>query len=316
MHVIEVDFMARLGLKRLKLCFVATRPWSFVMTGFSVAAGCVLAVTLVGRFSPVLALITLFGAIAAHAATNLINDYFDTKNGVDTEGAPNTLYRPHPLLTGIFSPAQTMRVTIALYAVAALAGAYLALLRGWPVAAIALAGGLISVAYTAGPMELKYHGLGEIVVFLVWGPLMTLGSYFTQTGSWLGAGTVFWASVPLGIWVALVLLANNLKDLAYDSATGIVTSVTRLGRERSHRLFLVLVAAVYAVSVLRVFPGPLSAWTLLVLISLPLSLKLAYGLMSAAEIPPDADPQTARVSTLFGMLYLVALVMERAVAIM
>jgi 1,4-dihydroxy-2-naphthoate octaprenyltransferase len=306
--------MSRAGIERLKLCFVATRPWSFTMTGFSVAAGCVLAVTLAGRFSLSLALVTLLGAIAAHAATNLINDYFDTKNGVDREGAPNTLYRPHPLLTGIFTPAETMRVSVALYAAAAVLGAYLAVVRGWPVAAIALAGGIVSVAYTAGPVELKYHGLGEVVVFLVWGPLMTMGSYFTQTGSWHGAGTVFWVSVPLGIWVALVLLANNLKDLAYDSATGIVTSVTRLGRERSHRLFMILVAATYTVSVFRVFPGPLSAWTLLVLLSLPLALRLAHGFMAAAEVPPDADPQTAKVSTLFALLYLVALVMERAVA--
>ncbi|MDP2872380.1 MAG: prenyltransferase [Bacillota bacterium] len=300
--------MSAISNSKYRLWFVSVRPWSFVMTAVSVAVGCVLAVTSARRFSFGLAALTLLGALLVHAATNLINDYFDTKNGVDKPGAPGTLYRPHPLVHKLFSASEVLAVTLVLYAVAAAIGGYLTMVRGWPVAAIAAAGALISLGYTAGPVEFKYHGLGEIVVFLVWGPLMTVGAYYTQVGSWLGAGTVVWASVPLGIWVALVLLANNLKDLDYDSDTGIVTSATRLGREGAHQLFLGLVAMAYLVAVLGVLVGPFSAWMLLVLLSLPLAVQLAVKFWTLREIPPDADPQTARVSTVFGLLLLAALI--------
>ncbi|MBS4023107.1 MAG: prenyltransferase [Dethiobacter sp.] len=289
---------------------VAARPWSFIMTAVSVTAGAILALTMSGRFYPLLALLTLAGTVAAHAATNLVNDYFDTVYGVDKQGAPTTQYRPHPLLDNVFSPHRVIMLSVALYAFSALIATYLTVLRGWPVAAIALAGGIISVTYTAGPVSLKYRGLGEIFVFLIWGPILTVGSYFVQTGSWSGSITALWTSLPLGIWVALVLLANNLKDLNYDAQTKIVfTTAIRLGREKGLKLFTLLLFSAYSLTVLAIVLGHLPALAIIVFFSLPMALRLLGSFRNARDLPADADPQTAQLSAVFGALLILSLLM-------
>ncbi|MCS6902787.1 MAG: prenyltransferase, partial [Candidatus Bipolaricaulota bacterium] len=97
----------------LQTWFLATRPWSFSMTAISVGVGGALA-ALHQSFDLWLFLVTLVGAIAVHAATNLINDYFDYKRGVDRPGAPTTLYRPHPLVQGLIAPHAVLRVSLGL----------------------------------------------------------------------------------------------------------------------------------------------------------------------------------------------------------
>src|SRR2546422_3014187 len=137
--------------------------------------------------------LALLGLVIAHAANNMINDYFDTIGGVDTEAYIRTQYAPHPLFSGLI----TKRGLLA--AIAAFNLADLAILvvllgaRGWPVAAFALAGLFVSVFYVAPPLKLKHHGLGEPGVFLVWGPLMTVGTYYVTAGS-----------VPTWVWFASV----------------------------------------------------------------------------------------------------------------
>jgi 1,4-dihydroxy-2-naphthoate octaprenyltransferase len=114
--------------------------------------------------------LALVGLVVAHACNNMINDYFDTTGGVDTAEYTRALYAPHPILSGLISTRGLLG------AIAALNLADLAILlvlvsvRGWPVAAFALAGLFVSVFYVAPPLKLKHHGLGEPGVFLVWGP--------------------------------------------------------------------------------------------------------------------------------------------------
>ena len=86
------------------------RPWSFILTVVSVTVGSLLALVLQGRFNPLLALLVLAGVIAIHAASNIINDYYDTAHGVDKPGSPTTLYRLHPLLNNILSPREIIYI--------------------------------------------------------------------------------------------------------------------------------------------------------------------------------------------------------------
>ena len=287
--------------------FLALRPWSFTMTVISVAVGSIMGLLLQGAFSFGLALLVLIGMIAIHGATNLLNDYFDTIYGVDKPGAPTTLYRLHPIVSGLFSPRQALLFSLVLYSVTALIAIYIVGFRGWPIAALTITGGCASVAYTAGPIKYKYRGMGEISVFLMWGPLMTLGSYFVQTGVFEGAVKVLFVSLPLGMLVAVVLLANNLKDLAYDSEMKINTLAVRLGPSRSLKLFAWLIFGAYFLSSLEIFFGYLSWWAIAIFFSLPLALHLIYVFNKDAGIPPDADPRTARLSTVFGLLVIFSL---------
>ena len=126
--------------------------------------------------------LALIGITLAHVANNLMNDLFDTQVGTDSASYPRALYAPHPVLSGLVSR-RTLLISILLVNVADLAIlVVLTLARGWPVLAFALAGFVLSVAYTAPPLRLKKHGLGEPDVFVVWGPLMVCGTYYSAVG--------------------------------------------------------------------------------------------------------------------------------------
>ncbi len=289
-----------------KVWFLATRPWSFTMTGISVGVGTALA-ALDGAFNPWLFLVTLIGAVCVHGATNLINDYFDYKSGVDRPGAPTTLYRPHPLVQGLISPRAVLSVSLGLYGVAAISGLYLVWLTGPALLFFILIGALASFFYTAGPIRYKYVALGELAVFLMWGPVIVGGTYFVQKNSLSPEAILI--SLPFGVLVALVLLANNLRDIEYDSSVGIKTLGTLLGTRKTMYLYQGLIVLAYLAIIALIAFKVLSPWGLCVFFSAPTALRLIRTLHQ--QIPNDADARTAQLDMLFGIWLIVGLLLER-----
>ncbi|MBU4056272.1 MAG: 1,4-dihydroxy-2-naphthoate octaprenyltransferase [Proteobacteria bacterium] len=285
--------------------FLASRPWSFTMTAISVSVGGALA-AIDGDFSWGYFLVTIFGAVILHAATNLINDYYDVKNGVDTQEAATAQYRPHPLVEGKLNSRQVAMAVFMLYGIAFGIGIFLVLVRGWELLIICLVGVLASILYTAPPVKYKYLALGEISVFLMWGPLMVLGAYFVQRQAF--SMKAFWISIPFGILVALVILANNIRDISHDQSKGISTLAIVLGQRKGLTLYFILILSAYLGIVLMSILGPLYLWSLIVLLSVPLALKL-FRLMQK-QIPIDADARTAQLDTAFGILLVLSLVLE------
>jgi 1,4-dihydroxy-2-naphthoate octaprenyltransferase len=290
----------------LKIWFLATRPWSFTMTAISVGVGGAVA-ALDGAFDVWLFLLTLVGAVCVHGATNLINDYFDYKSGVDRPGAPTTLYRPHPLVQGLISPRAVLWVSVGLYAIAAIIGLALLALKGAGLLWFILVGAIASFFYTAGPIKYKYLALGELAVFLMWGPVIVGGTYFVQRGS-LSPDAVL-ISVPFGLLVALVLLANNLRDIDYDRSAGIATLGTLLGQQKTRVLYQGLILLAYLAIALLIALKILSPWGLLVFFSAPVAFRLIRTLQR--EIPNDADARTAQLDTLFGVWLIIGLILEK-----
>jgi 1,4-dihydroxy-2-naphthoate octaprenyltransferase len=278
------------------------------MTAVSVTVGSLMALRLQGKFDLVLYLLTLIAMIAVHGATNLINDYFDVRHGVDRPESPTAQYRPHPLLLGTFSARQILISALSLYAVAALIGLYFAGLRGWSIVALALAGGLTSLFYTADPIKYKHYALGEPAVFLMWGPLMVGGTYYVQTGSWEAIASVLLVSIPIGLFVAAVLLANNLKDIDYDAQVTVRTLGNLFGLRWGRRLFEALVLIIYASIMALAMARLLPLWTLIILLSLP-KVRTLFRNFSGGEIPVDADPQTAQLALVFGLLLIAGLIL-------
>jgi 1,4-dihydroxy-2-naphthoate octaprenyltransferase len=298
--------------ERVSAFVEATRPWSFTMTAISVTLGSLLALQ-AGFFHPVLFVLVLVGMIAVHAATNLINDYFDHKHGVDQPESATAQYRRHPILSGLFTPRQVLTGSVALYSVGCGLAVLLTLWRGWFVAVLAVLGVLASVFYTGGPVKYKHRGLGELSVFFMWGPLMVVGACYVQTAALQRLAPVAAVAVPQGMWVALVLFANNLKDIRLDEQTGVKTIANSLGRVKALRLYAVLVGLVYLLSFLEIVVGLIPVWGLLVFLSAPLAVRLVLRLKSSEEIPADADPQTAQTGTLFGLLLIAAYILEAVV---
>jgi 1,4-dihydroxy-2-naphthoate octaprenyltransferase len=236
----------------------------------------------------------------------MINDYFDVKHSVDVAGAPTTKYRPHPLVARILSPSQVLTGSLVLYVLTVSVGFYLVLLRGVLVLLFGFAGLFVSLFYTADPVRLNHRALGELSVFMMWGPLMTSGSYLVQTGQILPE--VVLVSIPIGTLVALVLLANNTRDITYDGSVGVKTIPVLVGRESALDLYLGLIAFVYLLTASLVLVGILPVWGLLVFLSLPKALGLASSFRD--KVPDDADPLTAQLTTMFGALLILGLVIS------
>jgi len=259
-----------------------------------------------GPFDWPLAMLALLSAVLLHAATNLINDYYDVVNGVDTVQAATAQYRPHPLVEGLLPREHVRHVAYGLFVLAALIGIYLTLVCGVVVLIIGLVGLLAGLTYTAPPLKYKYVALGEVSVFLMWGPLMVEGAYFVQRQSL--SVPAFWVSLPFGVLVALVLLANNIRDMDHDRQRGIRTLAILLGRRMGLNTYIALTALAYAGMLALALTGVMTMWVLIIFASLPLAVRLLRQMKRA--VPANADALTAKLDTAFGLLLVVSLIIE------
>jgi 1,4-dihydroxy-2-naphthoate octaprenyltransferase len=251
---------------------VITRAAVFPMTIWSGLVGGLLAIGAqrTAGGAPVdygLLVLAVVGLVLAHAANNMINDYFDTANGTDTEGYVRALYAPHPILSGWVTRAGLRNAILLVNLVDAAIMVYLAWVRGPSVIGFALAGLFVSVFYVAPPIRLKHHGLGEPGVFLVWGPLMTAGTYFIAAGE--VPAFVWVASLPYALLVTAVLFGKHIDKIEADTALGIRTMPVILGEAVARRVDQALMVAFYPILIAAVLVGWIGPWVLVVLLGLP-----------------------------------------------
>lgn len=228
----------------------------------------------------------VIGLVLAHAANNMINDYFDLESGVDSDDYVRGQYAPHPILSGLISKAGLI-VAIALVNLVDLAILlHLTSVWGPLVLVFALSGLFISVFYVAPPLKLKHRGLGEPGVFIVWGPLMIGGTYFVTTGqlpAWVWA-----ASLPYALLVMTVLFGKHVDKLPADSAKGIRTLPVILGDERARWFTQVLMGAFFVSVLVLVLTGTFGVWTLIVFGALPRARQVV-GVFSRPR--PETAPE-------------------------
>ncbi len=291
---------------RLRAWRVAIRPATLpaavgpVAVGLGVAAG-------EGGIRPVPALAALAVALLLQVAANLANDLFDFRAGAD---AADRLGPPRAALLGLLTERELMAGIGLVLTFAGLAGLVLVAVGGPVILALGVLAIVCAVAYTGGPWPYGYYGLGEVFVFLFFGPVAVAGTTYLQTGAW--EPLAFAASVPVGALVTAILVVNNLRDIATDRRAGKCTLAVRLGVRATVGEYGALLALAGAVPVLLV----VSAWTsptvLLPLASLPLAWPLVGVVRRAAA---GGDPRrlnpvlrdTARLSLVFALLFAVGL---------
>ncbi|MGZ3577782.1 MAG: UbiA family prenyltransferase [Syntrophales bacterium] len=285
--------------------FIATRPWSFTMSLISVSVGTLLAAG-EGSVSWLWFAITAIGITLFHAAANLINDYFDTLYDIDQDDSPTAKYRPQPIISGMLTPRQTITEASIFLVLTVTIGITAAVVRSWHILWIGLIGLFTSIYYTAGPVKFKYRALGEFAVFMMWGPLMIEGAYAVQRQAL--SMKALYISVPFGVLVALVLFANNMRDIAYDSRHNVKTVSIMLGSRNSFILFAGLIALAYAYVLGMILTGIMSFWGLLIFLSVPKAISLLRTFKE--KVPDMADALTAQFDTLFGILLMMAIFCE------
>jgi 1,4-dihydroxy-2-naphthoate octaprenyltransferase len=292
--------MASLGI-----WWKATQPHSFVASAVGVFLGAAIAYNTAGTFDLPAFLATLAGVILLQAATNMSNDTVDYLHGVDN--LPPHLVSPFTggarvLPEGQLPVAAHRRVWVALYVLGAVIGLALALTRpnGILLIALGLVGGAFAVFYTLPPFSLQYHGLGDLAVGVVFGPIVTLGSYAVQTGTLSGEALL--ASIPLGILVAAFLFVNEMPEHETDPRGGKRTIPARVGLERSYRLYVGLVAAALFLLIAFVAFGGMPWLAILGLICVPPLLKSIRILRTYYREYPRHMP--ANAGTIQAVLFL------------
>jgi 1,4-dihydroxy-2-naphthoate octaprenyltransferase len=239
-----------------------------------------------GGVRPGLFALAAVGLVLAHMSNNLMNDLFDLDVGNDTENYPRALYAPHPVLSGLISRAGLARAALFVNVIDLVILGVLFRARGWPVVAFALAGFLVSVAYTAPPLRLKKHGLGEPSVLLVWGPLMVGGTYYAATGR-IGWDIVA-ASIPYSLLCTAVLMGKHIDKAAWDGPTNTRTLPVMLGDERGRAFTKLLMAAFYPLVVVLVVLGWLPWPALISVLAIPQLAKVwpQFNRPAPAAPPP------------------------------
>jgi 1,4-dihydroxy-2-naphthoate polyprenyltransferase len=286
------------NLTSFQIWLLAARPRTLPAAAAPVIVGSAVAFQ-AGQFQPGPALAALLAALLLQIGANIANDYFDFFKGADTAARLGPL---RVTAAGLLPPEQVMKGMWLTFGLAALLGAYLILTAGWPVLLIGLAAIAAAIAYTGGPFPFGYYGLGDVFVFLFFGPVAVIGTYYVQASevTWLAA----WASIPMGLLVTAILVVNNLRDIHTDRQAGKHTLAVRFG-ERAVRLeYLACLAGAYLVPPLIALAGTASAWTLLAWLSLPLAVHWYRFINHQIGRPLNkALAGTGQLTLIYGLLF-------------
>lgn len=240
-------------------------------------------------------------------ATNLFNEYFDFKRGLDNAqsvGIGGSIVRDG------FHPKTILRLALILCLVAMLIGVFICANSSWW---IALAGSiciLTGYLYSGGPFPIAYTPFGELVSGLFMGVFIIWISFFIQTGT-LTLNCIL-ISIPIGILVGGINMANNIRDLSGDKEKGRRTLPILLGRPRAITLLAGLFTFSYIWIIGLMILSVESAWLLIVFASLPKAIqatKLFRKKTKAIQMMP-AMKATAQMQTLFGILLSLGIVLD------
>lgn len=286
------------NLSKFKIWLLAMRPKTLpaamgpVIVGTALAAG-----DQVFRFGPALA--ALLAALLLQIGSNLANDVFDYKKGTDTKERTGPL---RVTQAGLLTPRQVMIGMWAVFALAFLIGTYLIWIGGWPVLTIGILSIIFAIAYTGGPFPLGYHGLGEIFVFIFFGPVAVCGTYYVQAGSL--ATSAWWASLPIGFLITAILVVNNFRDLEEDKKNGKKTLAVRLGPSMTQFEYFFFLASSGVVPLIMWLTAQTSGWIFLTWLFIPLALPLIKDIRTKKGAPLNATlAGTAKLSLVYSILF-------------
>lgn len=218
--------------------------------------------------------LVFIGVSFLHFGTNLANDYHDHKSGNDGVNETPTQFSggSRVIQDGLISPKKILRAAVAFFAGGAAIGLYLSLaLQSIEILILGVIGIFFGYFYTAVPFKFGYHGFGEFIVGLCFGPLVVLGSYYVQAQHF--SLIAFAASIPVGILITLVLYINEFPDYNADKSVGKKTLVVKFKKQKAmilYHFFLFLTyLSILGFTLFGIFP----VWTLITFITLPLAIK-------------------------------------------
>jgi 1,4-dihydroxy-2-naphthoate octaprenyltransferase len=286
--------MAQVAMTRRRAWYLALRPFSYTTAIIPVLVGTALAAE--QSFDPLLFVLALAGSVLILAGTNLATDFFDFVDGVQPGASFGV-----SIQSGLLTPKEVHVAAIGTFGLGAVCGLVLVAVAGWPVLAAGIASVLAGYFYTASPIKYGRRGLGEIGVFFFMGPVIVMGAFYVQVESLTWPS--FLASLPVGILVANILHANNLRDIQNDRSRSKITISTIVDRPVADYILRALVAGAFAVVAGCVALGELSAWSLAVVLALPAAWETVQVLKETQPVRLNLLVRdSARLHMRFGAL--------------
>ncbi len=278
------------------------------------AIGAALAWHDTGSFDLFLFLLAALGVVLIHAGTNVVNDYFDYRNGSDLVNKNKSPFNGGGpfLIDGVLAPKQVYRGAIVFFTLGGMIGLVLAYLVSGLVLVLGVVGVFLAYFYTSPKVNLAALGIGEIAVGFGFGPLIVAGSYLIQTGTL--TLSAFLGGIPVGLLIALVLFINEFPDMEADRYAGKNNWVVRVGLARASVWYAILTVMAFVSIVILWTIGVYPAWVLIAMIPVTGAVGAARVVASkyalVGEILP-AQAKTIQVHLVAGLLICLGLVLSK-----
>jgi 1,4-dihydroxy-2-naphthoate polyprenyltransferase len=271
--------------------FTLTATVSPVLVGTAVAANS-------GHFNLLIFGATMLSCLFLQIGANYFNEFFDYQYGLDSAeslGATTVIFQSKMTARQVFLGG------VASFVIATLFGLYLIATIGASIILFGLAAMAVAYFYSSKPFKFASRGLGDPLVFLAMGFLMTWGSYYVQIPHW--SWSVLAASIPVGLLVTAILNMNNLRDAPDDQAVHKMTLPVRFGRRFGQLYHTALLTGAYmSVSIFALF-GLLPLFTLAIWVTFPLAYKNIRVVLGAGDRSAFVSGirQTSRLHLVFGV---------------
>jgi len=307
--------MSGTELSQTRAWVLAARPQTLPAAAAPVVVGAGLAWH-DGIFALLPTLAAFVGAALIQIGTNFANDYYDAIQGADTDAREGFT---RVTQSGLIAPKSVKRAMYLTFAAAIGVGSYLVYVGGLPILVIGLLSVLSGIAYTGGPYPLGYHGLGDLFVFVFFGVIAVMGTYYVQATAVLAAPlsttippntitwTAFLASLPVAALSTNILVVNNIRDRKEDATTGKHTLAVRFGYRFSRLQFAGLATLAYLIPVWLWLADGFGSTVLLPLLTIPISgqvTRTVWNQTAGTALNPaleTAGKLLAAYSLLFGL---------------
>ena len=287
----------------LKNWWLAIRPKTLPAALGPVLVGAAAAVP--GKdFSPLIFIAAMAGTLLVQISVNLANDYFDFKAGIDARDRKGPI---RVTQSGLIPPASVRNAFILTLGAALVPGIFLIWIGGPFILAVVAAGAVCTVCYSGGPYPIASNGLGDIFVFIFFGPVAVCCTDYLMTGSFSLSALV--ASLPVGFLITAILVVNNLRDMETDARAGKRTLAVILGRTGTRTEYVLLILISFLIPCLMFASGAYSWAILLPLASFPLAFPLLRAVSEQQGEPLNAVlAGTAKLSLGFSLLFALGLI--------
>ena len=283
---------------------LASRPKTLLAAFVPVIIGSSLAYS-AGKFHPAAAAVALICSVLIQVGTNFVNDLYDYLAGTDNE---ERVGPTRVLAAGLVSVKEMKIAIVLVFALTFVFGLYLVHLGGWIILLIGVLSIIAGIAYTAGPYPLAYNGLGDIFVFVFFGLVGTVGTYYVQAFE-ISLLSVLTA-IPVGALITNILIVNNYRDIETDKANGKFTLAVLFGKRFSRIQYLIFTVVSYAVPVIVYFLFKQSIFVFLPALTLPLAVKLVKMIYTFNGVELNKTLElTAKLSGIYGILFAAGLIL-------